>query len=245
MIQPHTSHPDKKPQPGRVLFFGRHDCDATQAALARLRSLGFEVSFVTSKGRGESLPAQVGAWAGDYIFCFRSLFVLPRRVLDKAGTAAINFHPAPTEYPGSGCLNFALYDGARDYGVTAHLMNEKVDNGRILECRRFPILDSDTVDSLLEKTHRKLLELFLDVAAGVAAQGRIYIDACLEKSEGEHWRGEALKMSALEKLKTIAPDVDAAELDRVVRATYTEMYPPRVILHGYEFVLKSPKKITS
>lgn len=245
MNQTRSFQSDQTPPRARVLFFGRQPCDATQTALARLRDLGFEVSVVMSKGRGESLPAEVDAWTGDYIFCFRSLFVLPRRVLEKAGIAAINFHPAPPEYPGSGCLNFALYDGASDYGVTAHLMNEKVDNGRILECRRFPILESDTVDSLLERTHRKLLELFLDVAAGVAAQGRVHIDACLERSKAEHWRGEALRMSALERLKTIPPDVDAAELDRVVRATYTAMYPPRVILHGYEFVLKSPKKVTS
>lgn len=107
--------------------------------------------------------------------------------------AAINFHPAPPEYPGSGCINFALYDNAQEYGVTAHLMNEKIDNGRILEVRRFPIGKLDDLESLLSRTHRELTNLCLDFIN--------YIDTCDEntiqdkfnKKSTEQWHGEAKK----------------------------------------------------
>jgi methionyl-tRNA formyltransferase len=71
------------------------------------------------------LPENIEWWRDDYIFCFRGYFLLPKSLLDRASVAAINFHPAPAKYPGSGCLNWALYDNANTYGTTAHLMNEK------------------------------------------------------------------------------------------------------------------------
>ncbi len=235
-----SSRGDNSEAPIRVLFFGRSQCEATNKALAHLKKLGFEITFVESKGRGEGLSEDIGYWEGEYVLCFRSLFILPKYLLDKAKIAAINFHPAPSEYPGSGCLNFALYDDAKEYGVTAHLMDEKIDNGQILECRRFPILKSDSVDSLLERTHLKLLDLFFDVTTGIGAKGKEYIDASLSKSKHESWRGPARRMSELEKLETIPMDISEEELARVIRATYTESFPPRILLHGYVFELKSP-----
>ena len=78
-------------------------------------------------------------WKGDYILSCRNLFILLKELIENAKYAAINFHPAPPEYPGSGCINFALYDEVDEYVVTAHLVNEKIDNGRILQVRRFQV----------------------------------------------------------------------------------------------------------
>ncbi|WP_124553122.1 formyltransferase family protein [Methylophilus methylotrophus] len=224
----------------RVLFFGRSGCEATQKALVHLEVLGFRVTFVESAGRGESMPDVVNDWQGEYIFCFRSFFILSKAIIDKASVAAINFHPAPVEYPGSGCLNFALYDNASHYGVTAHIMNEKVDNGAIVECRRFPITAGDSVDSLLARTHIKLLDLFLDVVTELAIGGKRVLEEKLKASSDEKWVGEALRMKDLKKLQTIPVDVDEMELKRIIRATYTQRFPPSIYLHGFEFILKSP-----
>ncbi|MDD1955359.1 hypothetical protein LOY33_17095 [Pseudomonas sp. B21-036] len=239
-----SSHNENK-EKVKVLFFGRSKCDATDKAINFLNRLDFEVTTVKSNGRGESLPEDIDRWTGDYIFCFRSLFVLPKRILERAKIAAINFHPGSAEYPGSGCLNFALYENAKEYGVTAHLMSEKVDDGSIIECRRFPIVAGDTVDSLLERTHLKLLDLFLDTVGGIGTLGDSYIKSSLIKSGNEKWRGEARRMKELDRLSTIDIGVSALELERIIRATHTDLFPPRIMLHGYEFALRSPKKKTS
>ena len=84
-----------------VLFFGRSKCEASEEVLSHLLRCGFNVTYVKSKHRGEQLPEDIGWWDGDYILCFRSLFFLPKGLLEKARVAAINFHPAPPEYPGS------------------------------------------------------------------------------------------------------------------------------------------------
>jgi methionyl-tRNA formyltransferase len=226
-----------------VLFFGRYDCDATKKALMHLQSLGCQITYIESKFRDEELPKDIENWHGDFIFCFRSLFILPKSLIDRAKIGAINFHPGPVEYPGSGCLNFALYDNVNEYGVTAHIMSEKVDSGPILECRRFPVFPIDSVDTLLTKTHNELISLFLDLVSDLIDGGRDFLTRKLESSKAERWRIKATKMEDLEKLKKVPIDVSRKELERIIRATYTEKYPPYIELFGYRFFLKSPKSI--
>ena len=226
----------------KVLLFGRHNCEGTKAALEHLNTMNFQVTYVESKGRGEKIPEDIYMWQGDYIFCFRSLFILPEKLLNKATVAAINFHPAPVEYPGSGCANYALYDNAEHYGVTAHMMNRAVDNGSIIECRRFPIFPMDSVDSLVHRTHHKLLDLFYDTTTAIYFKGKDYITEMLTQSSHEKWRGFAKKIAELDKLQNIDLSVSEDDLKKIIRATYTQNFPPRLFLHGYEFVLKAPQK---
>lgn len=221
-----------------VLFFGRANCAGTDTAEAHLRDLGFAVETVRSAGMGQLMPGAAKAWRGDYIFCFRSHLILRKPMIEAASVAAINFHPAPPEYPGSGCLNFALYENADTYGVTAHLMNEKIDNGRILAVDRFPIEPDDTVDTLLPRTHAHLLDLFLRVTTDIARDGAAALPRMAEASCEEAWRGLARRMRDLDALAEITPDIDADELARRIRAAHTEAFPLSLRLHGHRFVLK-------
>ena len=222
----------------KVLFFGRNECEFTLKAINHLNRLEFEVTSVFSRERGEVLPEEIGSWIGHYIFCFRSLYILPKTLLDRAKIAAINFHPGSAEYPGSGCVNFALYENATQYGVTAHLMNEKVDDGEILECRRFPILEDDSVDSLLGRTHVKMLDLFFDITSGIGSGGDDYIKGLIKSANHEKWSDKNRCLKDLEKLSIVDLGVSEPELKRIIRATYTKLFPPKVMIHGYEFVLK-------
>lgn len=233
---------DDVSDPVRVLFFGRSGCEATDKCLSHLKTLGCDVTVVLSERRGESIPEGIETWAGHYIFCFRSLLVLPRYVIDRAEDGAINFHPGPVDYPGSGCLNLALYDDAEEYGVTAHLMNEWIDNGRIIECRRFPVFPFDSVESLLMRTHLKLLNLFLDLTTELILIGKGTLADKLESSAGEEWSGAATRMKDLENLWKIPVDLTKEELERIIRATYTHEFPPFIDIFGYNFVLRSPNR---
>jgi len=230
-----TVHGDKAGV--RILFFGASNCEASEGILNQMRRNGFDVTHVISKHRGERLPDDIYLWEGDYIVCFRSRFILPDRMLKKARVAAINFHPAPPEYPGSGCANFALYDEVDTYGVTAHLMNEKVDNGTILEVRRFPIRKSDNLPVVLEKTRNELHKLCSDFVTALATVGESYVPAKITEYEGVNWGGEARLLKELEKLQTIDVGIEKPELERIIRATYIDGFPPKITLHGYKFYL--------
>jgi len=221
-----------------VLFFGRSNCAISSQALSHLNNLGFSVTAVFSKDNYDAFPENINLWEGDYIFCFRSKLILPKYILNKARKRALNFHPGSPEYPGSGCLNFALYEKSEIYGVTAHLMSEKVDAGDIVDCHRFSILKNDTVESLLERTHTHLLLLFIKVTNGISTHGDEYLDDSLKHSINEKWSGIKRTIDDLNMLSLVNTSITKNELENLIRATYTELYPPKIILHGYNFFLK-------
>ena len=221
----------------RVLFFGRSNCGHSTAALKKLKDSGFDTTHVESAKRNESLPEQVLSWSGHYILSFRSLFILPRRLLERAQIAAINFHPGPPEYPGSGCINFALYDDAKEYGVTAHVMNEIVDNGLILNVRRFPIVSDDTVESLVTKSHDAALVQFKSIVDEMSSPDVSEWKRLLENGSGEDWRGTARRISDLDSMQILAYPFDAQELKKRLRAVHSKAFPLEIDIEGRRFAL--------
>jgi methionyl-tRNA formyltransferase len=117
-------------------------------------------------------------------------------------------------------------------------MNEKVDDGNIIECRRFPIHKLDNVNSLLERTHIKLMDLFFDITSAISIKGADY----LKQSKDEKWSGINRKIKDLDDLSIIDKNVSKDEIEKIIRATFTENFPPKIFIHGYEFVLKSSIK---
>jgi len=226
------------PKKSSVLFFGRNQCLFSQKAYEHLQHIGFDVTKILSNNRKERLLEDIDQWVGEYIICFRSHFILPIHLIDRASIAAINFHPAPAEYPGSGCLNWALYDNAKTYGATAHIMNEKVDNGTIIECRRFPVSPQDNVTTLLARTHLETFNLFADITTGLATDGKNFLNKKIDGSKDERWRGKARKISEIDQLQIVNSTFSKQELERVIRATHTPSFPLKIHLHGYEFILK-------
>ena len=222
----------------KVLFLGRVNCKYSRVLFSELSQFGFEVTYFESKRRAEKLPSELLSWNGDYILCFRSLFILPKALIDRAVCAAINFHPGPPEYPGSGCINFALYDRVSEYGVTAHLMNENIDNGEILHVRTFPVAMQDDLPTLLAKTQLELFTLCSDFIRFIAIQGVDVINEKKNLSNGLVWKSGARLMRELEALKNIDINVSKDELERIIRATYIDNFPPRIEIHGYRFYLK-------
>ena len=108
---------------------------------------------------GDPLPDGAAAWTGDLIISYLARWIVPVALLNRA-RIAINFHPGPPEYPGYGCNNFAIYEGATEYGVTCHHMAPRVDTGAIIEVMRFPVLASDSAGDLLVRAYDFQIVLF-------------------------------------------------------------------------------------
>lgn len=221
----------------KVLFFGRKNCLYTKKALSVLDNLNFNYTFIESSQRGEKVSKKALDWQGDYIFCFRSLFIVPEEIIKNAKIAAINFHPGPPEYPGSGCINFALFEESRNFGVTAHLMNKKIDSGKILSLKRFPILKSDDISTLLKKTHKELFLLFKKIINNLDIDGQNFIKESLYKNRNESWSGKSRKIEELDKVQKINMNITKSELEKIIMATHLKEFPLKIILHGYEFNL--------
>jgi len=122
--------------------------------------------------------------------------------------------------------------------VTAHLMSDKIDSGAILKVNRFAINADECLATLLQKTHKELFLLCAKVIELVLAGDPQWIERLRQMSAGEFWSGKLGRMADLEALKTIPLDVDYGSLKKIIRATYIQGYPPRILLHGYSFYLK-------
>ncbi len=95
----------------KVLFLGKQRDDFyCSRAMDFLRQQLPETQFVLAVP-GQKFPAEsLKDWEGDYIISYLCPWVLPGWLLSRARVAAINFNPAPPQYPGTGCTNFALYN---------------------------------------------------------------------------------------------------------------------------------------
>lgn len=212
----------------RVLFVSKTTDWCRKAADKCREAIGAEV-LVVQGCLGDPLPGVVEEWSGDVLISFLSPWILPAAVLSRAKVMALNFHPGPPEYPGIGCYNFALYDRAERYGVTAHVMAPAVDTGKILKVSYFSVDSGETVFSLKEKSMREMFELFCSVTADIAA-------GCRFQGSGEVWTRRPYTRRELNDLCRIDPSMDQAEVSRRVKATTFPGAPGAwVELYGYRF----------
>ncbi len=212
-----------------ILFVGKQDDDHTLRALKFCRANFSAVSAHLGRW-GDPLPDEVRHWEGDYIVSYLSRWVLPADVLEKARTAAINFHPASPDYPGIGCNNFALYEDAAEYGVTCHHMAPRVDSGSIVAVRRFPVFAADDVEALLARTYDFQLVLFYEIA-GAMASGEP-----LPRSD-EQWTRKPFSRKDFNELGRIRPDMSREEIARRIRATRFGPWKPTIDIEGFVFEL--------
>jgi methionyl-tRNA formyltransferase len=165
----------------------------------------------------------------DILISYLSPWIIKADILAKTGLFNVNFHPGPPEYPGIGCFNFAIYDAAPVYGVTAHIMEEKVDTGRIIAVKRFRIARSDSVHAVAGKSYEHMKKMFIEVMDHIIAKRTL--PDCRET-----WRHKPYLRKDLEALCEIKPGMTAEEIKRRVKATtYPHMPGAYVDLKGYRF----------
>ena len=193
------------------------------ARLLLLASTGDEADRIAGKCRdafsdvtafhgdwGQPLPPELHDWSGDVILSYCSRWVVPQWLLDRA-PLALNFHPAPPEYPGIGGLNWALYEGDKSFGVTCHHMVRKVDAGPIVEVVRFPIFAKDDVPALFDRAHVHLEALAGRVIGQLA-------DGWAAPASDDAWSTETRSRAELDAMMDVPADASDAEIARRRRA---------------------------
>lgn len=213
-----------------VLFLGKKKDEHVEKALRLCQQNFNDVTAHLGKW-GDPLPEDIGWWEGDYIFSYLSRWVVPEYLLKKARVAAINLHPASPNYPGIGCNNFALYEEAREYGVTCHHMASRVDTGAIIAVRRFPVFPTDNVATLLSRTYDYQLVLFYEIV-GLILEGKEL--PVLE----ERWTRKPFSRKEFNKLGRITTDMSKEEIAKRTRATTFDIWKPTIELQGFVFELK-------
>ncbi len=213
-----------------LLFLGKADDADSVRALEFCQKNFARVTFCLGKW-GEPLPEEIRCWEGDYIISYLSRWVVPEDLLKRAKKAAINFHPASPEYPGIGCNNFALYENAKEYGVTCHHMVSKVDTGRIIAVKRFPVYPEDDVHALLKRTYENQITLFFEIVQLMSDGKELPVSS-------EKWTRPPFTRKQFNELFIIKPDMSQEEIARRVRAISYQRWQPYVEIEGFKFEYK-------
>ena len=201
----------KHPKPFRVLFLGKKDNLFAERAADFIRK-HFQHPLIFIGDRHDKLSPEVLNWQGDLLISFIGSWIIPDTLLEQAAYAAINFHPGSPEYPGTGCTNFAIYNGEKEYGVTCHYMKATVDTGNIIAVKRFPLTNEDTVFGVTQQCYQLIESVFYEI-----------MDCILQgnpmPASSEQWKRKPYTRKELNDLCYIRHDMTKEEVEKRIRAT--------------------------
>jgi methionyl-tRNA formyltransferase len=143
---------------------------------------------------------------------FATPLLVPARILEGMGYGAYNFHPGPPEYRGWHPHCFAVYEGAKRFGVTAHVMSERVDSGAVVGVERFAVPEGSDAEGLGEIAYGALLGLFSRLAPALATDPRPL------PTLAEAWSGRATTRRDFAAMCELSKDMPEEEVQRRLRA---------------------------
>jgi len=212
-----------------ILFLAKKTnwCNKAKDFLAR----NFDKVIAYQGDFGEKIPITSNEWQGDYIISFLSPWIVSEDLLNNTRKKALNFHPGTPKYGGIGCYNFAIYNEEKEYGVMCHEMEKKVDSGKIIKVRNFPIGKDETVVSLKERSMKNLLALFYEITDLIKKGKELPISK-------EQWGEKTYTRKDLQNLCKITLDMSETEILKRIRATYYPGGP------DFPYIKVADKKIT-
>lgn len=197
----------------KVLMFSKKKnifCDYAEAILKS----NFNCDEIVSvRGNvGDKMGDELPWYRPEYVISFISPWIIPNTILKSAKKASINFHPGSPNYPGTGCYNFALYECSKQYGVTVHHMEEKVDTGNIIMTSYFNISQFETVETLKLKSMSHLLVCFEKIISYISSDIPLPVST-------ETWQRKPFTRREMLSLFEIDPKRhDKAEIERRIKA---------------------------
>jgi methionyl-tRNA formyltransferase len=170
----------------------------------------------------------------DFIFNFRSFFIFNKRHLNLAKISAINFHPSPPKYRGRGGINYALFNKDKIFGVTTHIIDEKIDHGKILKVNYFKIPKKCNVHKLFQLTQKNLFEL-AKITFKEINKNDNSIEEMIKNSQNIKWSKKLYQTRDLNKFYKINIRSGKKNILRKIIATKFGKFNPYIEIYGIKF----------
>ena len=185
----------------------------------------------------KQIERRIKHWNGDYIFCFRSNYLLKKNEIRKVSKNIINFHPGPPQYRGIGCVNFAIMNKEKRYGSTAHLIDsEKIDNGKIVDVVLWKNKNDSSVEEILLKTYKKQFYQFKRVVKYIKKDN---LEFLIKKNKKYKWSKKLYTKNDLNGLYLIDVNVKKNYFKKILKSTITKKFKPYILIHGKKFVYEN------
>jgi methionyl-tRNA formyltransferase len=165
------------------------------------------------------------------LIAFATNVIVPQNVLDQLGYGAYNFHPGPPQYPGWAPAHFALYDQAKEFGATLHVMVRRVDAGPIVDVELFEVPADIGVAELEELAYAHLAHMFWQSATALACRAEPLAELPIR------WNEKRSSRRGYAAICDIPLSISKDELERRIKvfgAGYNGM-APTINLHGVQF----------
>lgn len=207
----------------KVLLLG----DNEVAAYARNKLKDCEVLVIGDSAESPKIP---DSFRPNAAFSIKFPHILKKSFIDRVCVPILNFHTAPLpELRGVDTTSWAIVDGLDSFGVTVHIIDERVDTGPIVLKETFPITPFDTAYSLYCK-NLVLLVKIIDKEMTNLVKGKYRIQKFKSKVSHFHKKKE-FDYTDLE----VNLDQPIDKVDRFIRS---RIFPGRQLPH-----LKNGKKI--
>lgn len=114
------------------------------------------IPYFADNPRGGKATGFIKSIQADVLLSVNYLFIVEEDIINIPSLYAINFHGSLLpKYRGRTPHVWAIINGEKEAGITAHLMDAKVDNGDIVQQIIIPIEENDTGAMILEKYNRQ------------------------------------------------------------------------------------------
>jgi len=133
-----------------------------------LKAINPDLTTVPASDRAALDQACASISSGTRLISFCSPTIVPKTHLEVMDRGCYNFHPGPPNYPGRYPSVFALNDHADRFGVTMHVMAERVDEGPIIAAEWFAISSECDLETLDALAFKELVTLFKRFALSLA-----------------------------------------------------------------------------
>jgi phosphoribosylglycinamide formyltransferase 1 len=125
--------------------------------------------FVDSESWAKKLQETIEHFSPDLVVLAGFMKILPASFVARFSPNLINTHPSLLPlFPGAHAVRDALAAGARETGVTVHVVDQGVDTGPVIAQRSVTVLPADDEATLHERIKVIERELLVETVLGIA-----------------------------------------------------------------------------
>ena len=117
-------------------------------------SLSNNLNAIRGKGSDKKIVNFVTTKSPDLIWVTDYRYLLPKKIFTVPKYGSINMHPSLLpKYRGRASLNWAIINGEKKIGLTAHFIDEHTDNGDIILQKKVNINENEDINDALNKLY--------------------------------------------------------------------------------------------
>ena len=111
-----------------------------------------QIPVIRAKGKEAQVKFFLQDNKPDLIWVTDYRYLLPHSILQISAEGAVNLHPSLLpKYRGRAPVNWAIIQGEKEIGLTAHFISTGMDDGDIIEQRSFSLTKEEDVGDALNK----------------------------------------------------------------------------------------------